>query len=83
MQSLGEQGASGLMLKSIQQKENDFRTGTEERPCNSLEGVVEEMLLPSTVTAVADRAAVRSHLRAVAAAKRYKPTSQGWWDSTF
>ncbi|CAM6094015.1 unnamed protein product [Calypogeia fissa] len=78
MQSLGEQGASGLMLKSIQQKETDFQTRTGERPRNSLEGVVEEMLLPFTVTAVADRAAVRSHLRAVAAAKRYKPTSQRW-----
>jgi hypothetical protein len=78
MQSLGEQGASGLMLKSIQQKENEFQSRTGERPCNSLEGVIEEMLLPSTVTAVADRAAVRSHLRAVAAAKRYKPASQRW-----
>ncbi|OAE25014.1 hypothetical protein AXG93_523s1190 [Marchantia polymorpha subsp. ruderalis] len=79
MQNLAEQGASALMLKSIQQKETDAKARPGGRPLNSLEGIAEQILLPSTVTAVTDRLAVRSHLRAVAAAKRYKPhISQRW-----
>lgn len=76
MQNLAEQGASALMLKSIQQKESDAHGR------NNLEGIAEQILLPTTVTAVTDRFAVRSHLRAVAAAKRYKPhSSQRWFGS--
>ncbi|KAL3689988.1 hypothetical protein R1sor_016297 [Riccia sorocarpa] len=73
MQNLAEQGASALLLKSIQQK----ATGNQGR--NGLESISEQILLPTTMTAVTDRSAVRSHLRAVAAAKRYKPhVSQRW-----
>ncbi|KAL2632070.1 hypothetical protein R1flu_016756 [Riccia fluitans] len=74
MQNLAEQGASALLLKSIHQK------SSSNQGRNSLESISEQILLPTTMTAVTDRLAVRSHLRAVAAAKRYKPHVSQRWD---
>jgi hypothetical protein len=42
-------------------------------------GSTEQLLRPSVMTTVTDHVATRSHLRAIAAAKRKNHPSQRWW----
>jgi hypothetical protein len=46
-------------------------------------GSTEQLLRPSVMTTVTDHVATRSHLRAIAAAKRKNHPSQRWWVDLF
>lgn len=79
---LGEQGAAALLLRGIDRKDmgSASKKQVERNKITSLEGgiLTEQVLRPSSLTSVSDHGAARSHLRAIAAAKRKNQPSPRW-----
>lgn len=49
------------------------------KPTNVEGGITEQLLRPSALTSVTDHGAAKSHLRAIAAAKRKNQPSPRWY----